>query len=159
MKKIGSFALCVAILSVGLPASGDTKSIHAAICKDGGGVGSIGYSASEGITGTGGAQNFVTCPLIRDRVNSSTSLDSVVVEVYIPSGGSIECTLYSQDEDGNLGGVVDSDYQERSTQGIGQLTFNVASSSGNEGTYGLFCDLSNSVSVYHIYMNENTATD
>jgi hypothetical protein len=159
LKKAGSLALCLGILGVAVPASGDTKSVHGAICQtdtlfNGG---SVVRSAIDGVyvSGPSGAGAYVVCPLIRDRINSSTSMSAVVIEVYIPSGGGILCGLYSQSEDGSAGSYVDVDSEERYTTGQGQMSFSVTSSSGNEGTYGLFCDMSNGTKIHHIHTDES----
>jgi hypothetical protein len=156
MKKAGSFALCLGILGVAVPASGDTKSVHGAICQTDylfTGA-SVKRSAIDGIY-TEGGEAYVVCPLIRDRISSSSSMSAVVAEVYIPSGGFILCSLWSQDEDGSAGGYVDVDAVERNTAGQGQMSFNVSSSNGNEGTYGLFCDMSNGSKLHHIHTDES----
>ena len=161
MKQIRSFAICLAILGVGLPATADVKAIHGAVCQtDTLFTGaSVKYNAVDGVYVSGGGA-YVACPLIRDRINSSTSLTSVTAEVYIPSGGGMLCTLYSQTEDSGAGSYVDTDSEERYTAGEGQMSYAVSSSSGNEGSYGLFCDMSNGSAIRHIHINEsNSATD
>jgi hypothetical protein len=161
MKQTRSFVLCLAILGVGLPAAADTKSIHGAACQEAQLFtgSSVHYGAVSGIY-VQGAGAYVVCPLIRDRINSTTSMSSVVAEVYIPSGGFILCSLYSQTEDSGSGNYVDVDSQERYTAGNGQMSFSVDSSNGNEGSYGLFCDMSGDTEIRHIHTDENNgATD
>lgn len=161
MKYIGSLALGLAILGLGLPAAADVKSIHGGVCQAVQlfGSGTANPDAVNGFTVATDAA-YVVCPLMRDRINSSSSLDSVVAEVYIPSSGYILCNFYSQTEDGSAGGYVDIDTVERYTSGEGQMTFSVTSSSGNEGSYGLFCDMSSGSQIHHFYINESdSATD
>jgi hypothetical protein len=160
MKPIRSVAFCLMILGVGIPAAADTKSVHGAVCQatqvfSGG---SVTYGGDNGISVSGGA--YVVCPLMRDRINSSSSLSSAVAEVWISSSsGSILCNFYSQGEDSGAGSYVDVDTVERYTSGEGQMTFSVSSSNGNEGTYGMFCDISNAT-IRHIHTNESdSATD
>jgi hypothetical protein len=140
---------------VAVPASADIKSLHGAVCQINHVFsGSVTYSAEDGVTVSGGA--YLVCPIMRDRINSSTSLSEVVVEVDV-FGGGVLCTLSSQGEDGSAGSTVDTDSDE--IYADGQLDFVVDSSSGNEGAYGLFCDTSNA-SILHIHVNEsNSATD
>ncbi len=156
MKKAGALGLGLAILGVVVPAAGsDTKSIHGAVCQPGS-LGSLSYNAYYGAAASGG-EAYAICPLMRDRINSTTTLSSAVVEFFIPGGGFAYCSLYSQTEDGSYG-YVDYDTQEANTSGAVQLSFHVDSTAGNEGTYGLFCDLSNGTYIAHIHTNESTGT-
>jgi hypothetical protein len=161
MKHGRNFAICLAILGVGLPAAADTKSVHGAVCQTAQlftGA-SVNYEAVDGVSVSGGGA-YVVCPLMRDRINSSTSMTSVVAEVFIPSGGGILCGLYSQTEDASAGDYVDVDSEERYTAGEGQMSFSVDSSNGNEGSYGLFCDMGDFTEIHHIHTNESdSATD
>jgi hypothetical protein len=159
MKQIRSIAFCLTIMGVGLPASADIKSVHGAVCQPEqfSWADNVSYG-SDGVRSVGGTH--VICPLMRDRINSSTSMSSVVAEVAIATGGSINCTLSSQTEDGAAGSTVDTDSVSSSTSGETQMTFSVDSSNGNEGTYSLFCDMSNDSLIHHIYTNEdNGASD
>jgi hypothetical protein len=160
MKQIRNVALCLTILSVGLPAAADLKSIHGGICRAVHVFGS-GTAEAEAVDGfvvnSDGA--YAVCPLLRDRVNSSTSLSSAVAEVYIPSGGYINCQFYAQTEDGSAGDYVDIDTVERTTVGEGQMSFAVTSSTGAEGSYGMFCDMGSGTQIHHIYLNESGTTD
>jgi hypothetical protein len=160
MKHVRTVALCLTILSVGLPAAADLKSIHGGVCQavQVFGSGSVGPESIDGfVVNADGA--YAVCPLMRDRVNSSSSLSSAVAEVYIPSGGYINCNFYSQTEDGSAGDYVDIDTVERSTVGEGQMTFSVSSSTGAEGSYGMFCDMGSGTQIHHIYLNETGTTD
>jgi hypothetical protein len=157
MKPFRNFALCLAILGLSLPAAADQKSVHAAICQtqylESGA--SLSYAESLGIVAVGGFV-YVVCPLMRDRINSTTSLSSAAVEVYVPSGGEVYCALYSQGEDsGGAGTTVDFDSGNRTTAGEGQINLSVDSSNGNEGAYGLFCSLTEDSQIHHIQTNES----
>jgi hypothetical protein len=156
MRSVRNVAVCLAIMGVGLPATADVKSIHGAICQPtsvASGA-SVGYQEIYGVVAVGGNVQVV-CPLMRDRMNSTSSLTSMTTEVYVPSGGGIDCTLYSQTEDGSAGYYVDVDSASRTTAGEGQITLYVDSSSGNEGAYGLYCSMSENSAIRHIYTSEN----
>jgi hypothetical protein len=101
---------------------------------------------------------WMVCPLIRDRVESSTSLSDVVVEGYDNDSGTISCTLYSQHEDNGVVGELDWDTQTSSTLGRMQLEFNdIDMSSDNEGSLSIECYLTMGSSIYHVYVNEDTS--
>jgi hypothetical protein len=161
MKPMQSFAVCLAILGVGVPAAADVKTVHGAVCQPQ--YFEPGASISYGEVGGVSASNgfiYVVCPLMRDRISSTTSLTSTATEVTIPSGGSVYCALYSQTEDSSAGSFVDFDSEERTTAGVGQINLSVDSSGGNEGAYGMFCSLSDDSILHHIHTNENnSATD
>lgn len=101
----------------------------------------------------------VTCPLIRDRINSTGSLKRAYVEgrnVSNANGGAFECTLYSQTED--LGGSV-LDFHTRSTASTGLVQlgpFSVATTSGNEGAYSMYCYLNPSDEIFHVFVEEDS---
>jgi hypothetical protein len=157
-KKLGSLVVCVALLSVVLPAAGDEASMHAAVCQHVGGPGSGVSYGWNGVEANG--EIYVVCPVGRDRGDSSSSLNSAIVEVYIPSGGFAYCQFYSQGEDGSAGTYVDIDTVYGSTAGESQLTFNsVTSSGGDEGAYSMFCDLSDGTIIHHIRTNESDSAD
>jgi hypothetical protein len=161
MKQIRNLAICLAIVGVGLPATADVKSIHGSVCQPYGGFdkSDLSYNAVTGVVADTNVE--VVCPLLRDRINSATSLSSVVVEVnnYTSSGNNFDCTLYAQTEDSG-GSYVDTDNQTTSTSGATQMTFNVTSTNGNEGTYGLLCEMGTFDTIHHIHINEdNSATD
>jgi hypothetical protein len=161
MKQIRGFALCLAILSVGLPATADIKSFHGAMCQPiiPFNVENIYPNAIDGVVAVNG-YGHVICPLMRDRINSSTSLNSVVAEVFIPTGGEVDCTIYSQTEDGSAGDFVDSYNDSSTTPGETQLSFSLDSSSGNEGTYALWCYMTQDSQIHHVHTSEdNGATD
>jgi hypothetical protein len=157
MKQLHGVALCLAILGVGLPAAADVKAIHGAVCQpaEGYDLGDLHYNVVWGVVGD--ANVNVVCPLVRDRINSSTSLNSVVAEVfnYTGSGNNFQCTLYAQVED-SAGSYIDFDTESTSTSGFAQLTFGVTSTSGNEGTYGLECSMGVDDEIVHIHINEDS---
>jgi hypothetical protein len=156
MKPAQCFALCLTILGVGLPAAADEKSVAAAICQPQyipSGA-SISYTDMGGVAAVGGSI-YVVCPLMRDRMNWGTHETQMYTELTIPSGGSVYCALYSQNEDGLAANVVDVDTENRTTAGLGSIGLSVNPSNGNEGAYGLFCSLSAGSILYHISTNEN----
>jgi hypothetical protein len=158
MKQIRNVAFCLAIVAVGAPAAADVKAINGAVCQPSQGFGQddLHYDAVRGVVADTTVQ--VACPLIRDRINSSTSLNSVVVEFlsYNVSGDDIECALYAHTEDYG-GSYIDYDSDSTNAYGGTQLTFNVTSTNGNEGTYGLWCELGIYDEINHIHINENSA--
>src|SRR5688500_17684485 len=101
MKQIRNVAICLAILGVGLPAAADTKAYNGAFCKPSGiaNPANFYYDAVIGVRAL--ANTEAACPLIRDRINSTTSLTSTVVEFfnYTASGSHPNCALYAQVED------------------------------------------------------------
>jgi hypothetical protein len=157
MKQIRNVALCLAILGVGLPAAADVKAINGAVCQPAGSydLTYLHYDAVRGVVADATVQ--VACPLIRDRINSTTSLNSVVVEFfsYNASGDDIECSLYAHTEDYG-GSYVDFDSDSTNAFNGTQLTFNVSSTNGNEGTYGLHCELGIWDEINHIHINEDS---
>jgi hypothetical protein len=155
MKPVQCFALCLTILGVGLPAAADEKSIAAAICQPQyipAGA-SISYTDMGGVAAANGSI-YVVCPLMRDRMNWASTTQTYT-ELTIPSGGSVYCALYSQNEDGLAASTVDVDTVNRTTAGLGSIGLSVTTSSGNEGAYGMYCSLSSGSELYHIYTNEN----
>jgi hypothetical protein len=158
MKQIRNVALCLSILGVGMPAAADIKAINGAVCQPSQGFSDadLHYDAVRGVVAETTVQ--VACPLIRDRINSTTSLNSVTVEYqsYNVSGDDIECALYAHNED-PAGSYVDFDTASTNGSGGVQLSFSVASSSGNEGTYGLWCELGIFDEINHIQINEDSA--
>lgn len=135
----------------------DRKAYHAARCLfninfDYG----LSRSSITGVTAIGDTQ--VNCPLIRDRLETSNSLNNVEVEGY-NNGGDYWCGLFSQTEDGSSGGQLDYDSFHVTTTGRLSRSLSVDSTSGttggNEGTYTVACILPSGSSVYHIYVSED----
>jgi hypothetical protein len=163
MKKIRNVAICLAILGVGAPAAADGKAYNGAFCQPGWlfDHSDIDHDAVSGVTALTDGMEIV-CPLMRDRVNSTTSLTQTVVEFfnYTASGSHIGCNLYAQVED-TAGSYTDFESASTTTSGLAQLVFSgLNSTNGNEGTYGLQCSMGVNDQIKHIYMNEsNAATD
>jgi hypothetical protein len=163
MKKIRNLAICLAILGVGAPAAADVKAYNGAFCQPGAffDYSHIDHDAVFGVTAlTNGME--VVCPLIRDRINSATSLTQTIVEFfnYTASGDHPSCSLFAQVED-TAGSYTDFESASTTTSGHAQLIFSgLTSISGNESTYGLQCTLGVNDQIKHINMNEsNSATD
>jgi hypothetical protein len=150
-------------------ADADIKAFHGASCvldSEPLSETTVAFNDADGFTlfASGTTAQGVTCPLFRDRVNSSDSLVNVYVEGFnaINGGGVADyrCTLSSQSED-TSGETIDTHQRATTTIGNVQLgPFAVASSTGNEGAYTLECILQDQEVIYHVYLNESdTATD
>jgi hypothetical protein len=161
MKLIRNVAVCLAILGVGLPAAADVKAIHGAVCQPSGpffDLSNVDHSAVFGaIAQTDNVD--VACPLVRDRINSSTSLSSAAVEFFNSTASTTNpsCLLFAQVED-TSGSYIDFESASTTTTGFTQLNFTgLTTTNGNEGSYGLQCTMGLSDQLYHINLNENNA--
>jgi hypothetical protein len=159
MKQVRSVALCLAILGVGVPAAADVKAYNGAFCQPSGfsSPSNLYYDAVFGVRAL--ANTEVACPLIRDRINSTTSLTTTIIELFntTTSGDHPSCTIYAQVED-TAGSYTDFETGSTTTSGHAQITLSgLTSTNGNEGTYGLQCWLGTNDDLKHVHMNENNA--
>lgn len=145
-------SILLACLCVASPSIADKKAFSGSFCK--------GARASAGVVWNANlTQTSVTCPLIRDRVNSATSLNSATLEGWkqSASAGATTCTLWSQTEDETSGAAVDAETIEQTSAGNFQQTFHITSSDGAEGGYALTCTLQPDDEIYHIQLDETSA--
>jgi hypothetical protein len=156
----------LSVVAVTNDVSADSKAFHGAFCQIDGFSETVpsGFYDGEGFMMLGSSSTdvgVVTCPLIRDRIGSSTSLANVYVEgrnvVNTVADPAFTCVLNSQQED-TKGTVLDSHTLSKTTIGNVQLGgFTVDSTSGNEGAYSLDCLTHHQEQVYHVLLNENDA--
>lgn len=162
MTLAGSIALAASTVSA------DYKAYHGAVCQSYTGSSAMATAYSyEGATASSSDADdvgMVTCPLVRDRINSASSLTAVYVEARNqannPGLSEFICQLNSQTED--IGGSsVDYHTLYTATTGNVQLgPFSVETSNGNEGSYSVDCYMTPGDKVYHILVNEsNSAAD
>jgi hypothetical protein len=141
--------------------SADIKAYHGAVCTLAEPVLAQLEHNELGVANVDGFAFFttlVTCPLIRDRINSSANLSRVVIEAF-NSADELSCTLFSQRED-TSGAVLDFHTQTLSTTGNVQFpSFTVTTTSGNEGSYAVTCDLGALDRVSHIFVEELNGSD
>ena len=152
-------ALCV----VGNAAAADYKAYHGGKCQYSHTRFAFGLERSS-ISGVYANADdvVVTCPLVRDRMQSATSLAWVEVEGYSSGNDDYACVLDSQTEDGESGSWIDFDSFQVTVAGRVDEKLEVASTSGatsgNEGTYALGCVLPQGSSLYHYLVAESTAS-
>jgi hypothetical protein len=164
-NKTAFVALGLCFLTYTTASLADWKVYNGAGCikNDQPGDGSIARGAVNGIYADGGSFANVVCPIVRDRINSSTSLTDVYVEFSNLRGGDnfpVRCFLWTQTEDGNSGSFVDWDYDESTVQGRVQLYLSADTSSDNEGAAALDCTIWEDDHLYHYLVGEsNSATD
>lgn len=108
----------------------------------------------------------VTCPLMRDKINSAASVARIVVELYNSSNvdSTITCLVHTQTEDHALGSLTEWvwDYQVLQTSTIGrtQLAFDdFATYNGNEAAYAVDCSLHPNDILRHVMVEENETTE
>lgn len=164
-----SFALLSYVAAPALAAD-DVKAYHGSICQlrasgndvdvvYGGRLESdhVGVFCSSSFSGSSCP---VVCPLVRDKIDDDGSLEQITIE--FNNGGppptTLSCTAYTQQED-TSGSVLDSQQYQTTTAGTGSFTWTeLASTTGNEGSYAVECDLNYYDEIYHIYVRETTDT-
>jgi hypothetical protein len=152
-------AVCVLVSSGGVLRADDVKAYHGAFCQyDGDDVQGAFYDEEGASYITSSTSRVFTCPLIRDRWNSSSSINSVYIEGFNESTVSaFSCTLISQSEDIS-GTTLDSHQLSQSAANAVTLgAFTVDTSGGNEGSYAVLCLLDDGDRLFHIYVNESTS--
>lgn len=93
------------------------------------------------------------CPILRENTTNITGLDDLDVRVTdFSTGGTIDCTAYSMDLNGD---VVDSSVQSTTSGGTQWLNFSSAlGDSVGSGFYVLLCSLGNLDGVSHYIWDE-----
>lgn len=113
--------------------------------------------------------NFV-CPIVRDFSSSANSLGSLAVEYYNANDGLSEtatyaaCIVWTMDDDGDSGLVVDYEFRESSSVGNRQFSFSNLSSTlttndANEGGYLLTCHIGLNDRINQIQVVESNGSD
>jgi hypothetical protein len=137
MKYDKLVAGAVILLASGIAlAANDTKTFHGAICRGlpGSNVGALDFGAS-----CDGANCAAVCPLIRDLVSDTDTLEHIVVEVRNANADSLSCSAITQSEDIS-GSILDIENQGIVVAGEQQFTFTgLDASSGDEGSYVVQC--------------------
>jgi hypothetical protein len=145
----------------------DVKAFHGASCQpktddhdwDGADEWSVDQAGLQNYEEVrNGVAAIYICPLVRDRVSATNTLESVTIEGYNYED-TFACTLFSQTEDYG-GATYDSHNQSTSGTGNVQLSsFSVATTNGTEGSYSLLCGLGYTDRIYQVHLRENNGVD
>jgi hypothetical protein len=152
-STVAAFALA-ALLVPGRSMGLDGKIAGPTSCQLGASVAGARLSyLTSGVTNVSGINVNVVCALVRDNTTNTNGLQDLEMSVTAPAGGgNFDCTLLSEDRQGNPVLAV-----HRTTTRPGAQVLDWAGSitvSTSKGYYILNCDVPNNGTIHSIFHNE-----
>lgn len=117
----------------------------------------VTYTSNE-ITATGAGTTLIYCPIIRRNLFDNNGLADLNIRVYDPGAGSVECTVYATDSDGES---FDTAIEASAGSGVDDLLdFGTAlNSSGSLGSYYISCDVPQNGKIHNYTVVEEDGFD